>query len=119
MAILVKKKMTYKKPKIEKLYYGMGEVAELFQVNASTIRYWEKHFTHLKPKKNNKGNRQFTQKDIDDLKLIYHLLKERGLTIKGAQAKIKENKNDVVDNAGIVDRLQKIKEMLLDVQSNI
>jgi len=111
--------MPYKKPTIEKLYYSMGEIAELFDVNASTIRYWEKHFPHLKPKKNNKGNRQFTQKDIDDLKLIYHLLKERGLTIKGAQAKIKDNKNDVVDNTEIVDRLQKIKQMLLDVKENL
>lgn len=111
--------MPYKTPKIEKLYYSMGEVAELFEVNASSIRYWEKHFPHLKPKKNNKGNRQFTKKDIADLKLIYHLLKERGLTIKGAQAKIKENKNDIVDNSEIVTRLQQIKKMLLDVNSNL
>ncbi|PLX25172.1 MAG: MerR family transcriptional regulator [Salinivirgaceae bacterium] len=111
--------MPYKEPKIEKLYYSMGEVAEMFDINASTIRYWEKHFKHLKPKKNNKGNRQFTTKDIGDLKLIYHLLKERGLTIKGAQAKIKENKEDVVDNASIVDRLQKIRQMLSDMKEDL
>ena len=85
--------MPYKEPKIEKLYYSMGEVAKMFDINASTIRYWEKHFKQLRPKKNKKGNRQFTTKDIGDLKLIFHLLKERGLTIKGAQAKIKENKD--------------------------
>jgi DNA-binding transcriptional MerR regulator len=111
--------MPYKEPKIEKLYYTMGEVAEMFDINASTIRYWEKHFKHLKPKKNNKGNRQFTTKDIGDLKLIYHLLKERGLTIKGAQAKIKENKEDVTDNASIVDRLQKIRQMLSDMKEDL
>jgi DNA-binding transcriptional MerR regulator len=111
--------MPYKEPKIEKLYYTMGEVAEMFGINASTIRYWEKHFKHLKPKKNNKGNRQFTTKDIGDLKLIYHLLKERGLTIKGAQAKIKENKEDVTDNASIVDRLQKIRQMLSDMKEDL
>lgn len=111
--------MPYKEPKIEKLFYSMGEVADMFNINASTIRYWEKHFDHLKPRKNNKGNRQFTQKDIGDLKLIYHLLKERGLTIKGAKAKLKENKEDVVDNAAIVDRLQKIKSMLEEVKENL
>jgi DNA-binding transcriptional MerR regulator len=111
--------MPYKEPKIEKLYYTMGEVSEMFDINASTIRYWEKHFKHLKPKKNNKGNRQFTTKDIGDLKLIYHLLKERGLTIKGAQAKIKENKEDVTDNASIVDRLQKIRQMLSDMKEDL
>jgi DNA-binding transcriptional MerR regulator len=111
--------MPYKEPKIEKLYYTMGEVAEMFDINASTIRYWEKHFKHLKPKKNNKGNRQFTTKDIGDLKLIYHLLKERGLTIKGAQAKIKENKEDVTDNASIVDRLQKIRQLLSDMKEDL
>ena len=78
--------MPYKEPKIEKLFYSMGEVADMFNINASTIRYWEKHFDHLKPRKNNKGNRQFTQKDLDDLKIIYHLLKERGLTIDAGRS---------------------------------
>ncbi len=111
--------MPYKEPKIEKLFYSMSEVAEIFDVNASTIRYWEKHFSHLKPKKNSRGNRQFTKKDIDDIKLIYHLLKERKLTIKGAQAKIKDNKNDVVENSVIVDRLNRIKDMLIEVRENL
>ncbi|ALO16643.1 MerR family transcriptional regulator [Salinivirga cyanobacteriivorans] len=111
--------MPYKEPKIEKLFYSMGEVADMFNINASTIRYWEKHFDHLKPRKNNKGNRQFTQKDLDDLKVIYHLLKERGLTIKGAKSKLKQNKNDVVENTEIVERLQKIKSMLNEVKENL
>ncbi len=97
----------------------MSEVAEMFNINASTIHYWEKHFSHLKPKKNSRGNRQFTQKDIDDIKLIYHLLKERKLTIKAAQAKIKDNKNDVVENSTIVDRLNGIKDMLIEVRENL
>lgn len=97
----------------------MGEIAQMFDVNASTVRYWEKHFDHLKPRKNAKGNRQFTQKDIDDLRIIYHLLKERGLTIKGAKAKIKENKDEVKGNEDIVHRLQKIKTKLIEVRDNL
>ncbi|MDA3866483.1 MAG: MerR family transcriptional regulator [Salinivirgaceae bacterium] len=111
--------MPYKEPKIEKLYYSMGEIAEMFGLNASTIRYWEKNFPHLKPKKNNKGNRQFTKKDIEDLKLIHYLLKDRGLTIKGAKSKIKDNKGNVTDNAEIVDRLQKIRSMLIEVKGHL
>ena len=111
--------MPYKEPKIEKLFYTMSEVSEMFNLNASTIRYWEKHFDHLKPRKNNKGNRQFTKKDIEDLRLIHHLLKERGLTIKGAQTKLKQNKDDVQGNEDIVNRLQQIRKKLVDVRDNL
>lgn len=105
--------------KIEKLYYSMGEIAEMFNVNASTIRYWEKRFPNLKPKKNKKGNRLFTTKDIEDLKVIYHLLKVRKLTINGALTKLKDNKNDVADNQMIVEKLHNIKQKLIEVRNNL
>ena len=90
--------MPYKETKIEKLYYTIGEVAEMFNVNTSLIRYWEKEFDVIKPNKNKKGNRLFTPKDVDNFHLIYHLVKEKGLTLKGAQKKLKENKEDTINN---------------------
>ena len=74
--------MPYKEKKVEKLYYSIGEVAEMFKVNASLIRFWEKEFDIIKPKKNKKGNRFFTLQDIDNIQLIYHLVKEKGLTLR-------------------------------------
>lgn len=102
-----------------KLYYSIGEVAEMFDVNTSLIRYWEKEFSIIKPKKNRKGNRLFTQKDIDNFHLIYHLVKERGMTLAGAKQKLKENKEDVDANFEIVKSLQSIKDMLLDIKETL
>jgi DNA-binding transcriptional MerR regulator len=110
--------MPYKKPQIEKLYYTIGEVADTFNVNVSLIRFWEKEFDILKPKKNKKGNRLFTPKDIDNLRLIYHLLKEKGMTLKGAQKKLKDNKEETFHNHEIIRRLQDIKEELLAIKNN-
>ena len=73
----------------EKLFYKISEVAKMFEVNISTVRYWEKEFDILKPKKNKKGNRLFTPKDVANLRIIFHLLKERGFTIDGARKKLK------------------------------
>jgi DNA-binding transcriptional MerR regulator len=81
--------MPYKNKPTEKLFYKIGEVAEMFDVNVSLIRFWEKEFDILKPKKNKKGNRLFTKKDIDNLKIVYHLVKERGFTLEGAKQKRK------------------------------
>ena len=78
----------------------------MFNVNPSHIRYWEREFDVLKPHKNKKGNRLFTKDDIEQLKLIYHLVKEKGLTLKGAKQKLKDNKDETVDNHDMVDRLQ-------------
>ena len=82
--------MPYIEKKVEKLYYSIGEVAEMFKVNTSLIRFWEKEFDVIKPKKNKEGNRFFTKKDIDNLHLIYHLVKEKGMTLSGAKKKLKE-----------------------------
>jgi DNA-binding transcriptional MerR regulator len=107
--------MPYKEVKVEKLYYTIGEVAKMFEVNTSLIRYWEKEFDIIKPKKNKKGNRLFTQKDIDNFHIIYHLVKEKGMTLKGAKKKMKENKEDTEHNFEIIRSLEQIKEMLTDL----
>ena len=107
--------MPYKEVKVEKLYYSIGEVAKMFNVNTSLIRFWEKEFDIIKPKKNKKGNRLFTQKDIDNFHIIYHLVKEKGMTLKGAKKKMKENKEDTEHNFEIIRSLEQIKVMLTDL----
>lgn len=108
--------MPYKEPVVEKVYYSIGEVAEMFNVNASLIRYWEKEFDVLKPHKNKKGNRLFTKSDVENLRLIYHLLKERGLTLKGAKMKLSQNKADVEHNFEVIKHLQSLKQQLLEIK---
>ncbi len=109
----------YKEKPITKLYYSIGEVAEMFNVNASLIRFWEKEFDILKPKKNAKGNRLFTQKDVDNLKVIYHLVKERGFTLQGAKKKLRENKGDTIQNEEIVEKLKDIRQFLVELRDNL
>lgn len=111
--------MPYKKPKIEKVFYTISEVADMFSVNTSNIRFWENEFDILKPNKNNKGNRMFTREDIENLKIIYHLLKERGMTIKGAQKKLKDNKEDTLQNYQVVSKLHEIRQMLLNIKEEL
>ncbi|MBI1286653.1 MAG: MerR family transcriptional regulator [Flavobacteriales bacterium] len=111
--------MPYKERPITKLYYSIGEVAKMFDVNASLIRFWEKEFDILKPKKNKKGNRLFTQKDVDNLKVIYHLVKERGFTLDGAKKKLRENKGDTIQNEEIVERLKEIRSFLIELRDNL
>ena len=111
--------MPYKETKVEKLYYTIGEVATMFNVNTSLIRFWEKEFDIIKPKKNKKGNRLFTQKDIDNFHIIYHLVKENGMTLKGAKKKMKENKEDAEHNFEIIKSLESIKEMLVEVRESL
>ena len=111
--------MPYKEKIIEKLYYSIGEVADMFEVNVSLLRFWEKEFDILKPKKNKKGNRMFTTKDLDNLKIIYHLLKERGYTLEGAKKKLKENKDDTINNIEIVNRLKDIRQFLVKLKEQL
>lgn len=103
----------------EKRYYGIGEVAKAFNVNASLIRFWEKEFDVLKPKKNAKGNRKFTPEDIKNLKYIYHLVKERGFTLEGAKTHIREEKKKSLDQFEIVEKLEGIKAQLLKIKSQL
>lgn len=101
----------------EKLFYSMGEVAEMFDVNLSLIRYWESKFDVLKPKKNKKGNRMFRPEDIENFKLIYHLVKECGMTLEGAQRAMRNRgKSDVSRSAELMERLQSVKSMLLEMR---
>ncbi len=111
--------MLRKDRKIGKLYYSIGEVANLFDVNASLIRYWEKEFDILKPQKNKKGNRLFTPQDLDNLRIIYHLVKERGFTLQGAKDKLSENKQDVVNKVEIIDSLNRLRSFLLDLKEQV
>jgi DNA-binding transcriptional MerR regulator len=111
--------MPYKEKRVEKLYYSIGEVAKIFEVNTSLIRFWEKEFDIIKPRKNKKGNRFFTNEDIDNFHIIYHLVKERGMTLKGAKQKLKENKDDTIDNFEVVKSLKNIREMLLDIKNSL
>ena len=111
--------MPYKEKKIEKLYYSIGEVAEMFDVNTSLIRFWEKEFDIIKPHKNKKGNRLFTPKDVENFHLIYHLVKEKGMTLKGAQKKLKENREDTINNFEVVSKLKDIRELLVSVLDNL
>jgi DNA-binding transcriptional MerR regulator len=111
--------MPYIEKKVEKLYYSIGEVAKIFDVNTSLIRFWEKEFDIIKPKKNKKGNRFFTKQDIDNFHLIYHLVKERGMTLQGAKKKLKENKEDTLNNFEIVKSLSEIKNLLLEIKDSL
>lgn len=111
--------MPYKEKRVEKLYYSIGEVAEMFNVNPSLIRYWEKEFDIIKPKKNKKGNRFFTIEDIEHFHIIYYLVKELGLTLKGAQKKLKENKEGTMNNFEVVKSLKEIKSMLIEIREEI
>ena len=111
--------MPYKERTIEKLYYSISEVSEMFGVNNSLIRFWEKEFDIIKPKKNKKGNRMFTKEDIENIRLIYHLVKERGFTLQGAQQKLKENKSDTVNQVEVIDRLNKVRGFLLDLRDKV
>ncbi len=105
--------------KIEKVYYSIGEVAELFEVNQSLIRFWEKEFDILKPQKNKKGNRLFTKSDLENLKLIYHLVRERGYTLQGAREKLKQNRENVVNSVQMISSLNKVKEFLLELKKEL
>ncbi len=103
----------------EKRYYGIGEVAKAFGVNTSLIRFWEKEFDALKPKKNAKGNRKFTPEDIKNLQFIYHLVKERGFTLEGAKTHLKENRQKTLSNFDIIQKLEKVKTELIKIKEQL
>ncbi|MCP4977488.1 MAG: MerR family transcriptional regulator [Maribacter sp.] len=103
----------------EKRYYGIGEVAKAFGVNTSLIRFWEKEFDALKPKKNAKGNRKFTPQDIKNLQLIYHLVKERGFTLEGAKTHLKEEKQKTLSNFDIIQKLERVKSELVKIKNQL
>lgn len=97
----------------------MGEVTKMFNVNASQIRFYEKEFDIIQPKKNKKGNRLFTPEDISNLKIIFNLVKEKGYTLQGARDFLKNNKNEAKENQRVIDSLHRLKSFLLDVRDNL
>jgi len=103
----------------EKRYYKIGEVAKAFNVNTSLIRFWEKEFDIIQPKKNAKGNRLFTKEDVSNFKLIFNLVKERGFTLDGAKQKLKENPEGIKDTHEIISRLETVKAALVKIKNQL
>lgn len=106
------------KEETEKLYYSISEVSELFDLNASTLRFWEKEFDVLKPTKNKKGNRLFTKKDIEHIARIVELVKQKGFTIQGAKEQLKEkgNQKSSSNHAEVIERLKDIRSKLIQLR---
>ncbi|MDR0940365.1 MAG: MerR family transcriptional regulator [Mediterranea sp.] len=109
-------------PNVEKdlkLYYSIGEVAERFGVKPSLLRFWEKQFPEIAPKTAGRGVRQYRKEDVETIALIYHLVKERGMTIQGARQRLKDNKEATVRNYEIVSRLEAVKAELLAIKAEL
>jgi len=111
--------MAYKEKEIEKLYYSIGEVAEIFNVAPSLIRFWESEFDIIKPKKNRKGNRQFTREDIDNVRTIYHLVKEKGFTLQGAKEMLRNDSQAVRDKMEMLDALRNVRNFLCELREKL
>ena len=111
--------MPYKEKVIEKKYYTIGEVANIFGVATSLIRFWETEFDNIRPKKNRKGNRQFTKEDIECVKLIYHLVKEKGFTLQGAKEFLKQDSQTIKDKIDVIDSLKNIRNFLVEVREQL
>jgi len=111
--------MPYREKKIEKLYYSIGETAEMIGVAVSTIRFWENEFDVLRPMKNKKGNRMFTPADIKNLRIIHHLLREEGMTLQGAKKRLSGKWDETDYKYEISESLRKIKTLLMDLRDNI
>lgn len=101
------------------MFYSMGEVSEMLDVKPSLVRYWEGQFDVLKPKKNKKGNRLFSPEDVEMLKLIYHLVKERGMTLEGAKKSLKQNKKEISRDSELLERLQRVRSLLEEVREEL
>lgn len=111
--------MPFKEKDIEKQYYSIGEVAAMFEVAPSLIRFWETEFEVLKPKKSKKGNRLFTPKDIENLRIVYHLVKERGFTIQGAREVLKNKGVQTKDKFEIIQSLEKVRDFLTHIKNQL
>ncbi|MFY0592210.1 MerR family transcriptional regulator [Roseivirga sp.] len=111
--------MPYKEKPIVKKYFTIGEVAKLLGVATSLIRFWETQFDFIRPKKNAKGNRKFTQDDLKKLKLVYHLVKEKGYTLQGAQEHIKNSKDNIEDKAEMIESLRNVRSFLEEMKKNL
>lgn len=108
--------MAWEEKEIEKQYYLIGEVADMLQLSPSLLRYWEKEFDILKPKKNAKGDRLFTRDDVENIKLIYHLVREKGYTLEGAKAQLKSNLGEAQKKLRMIEKLKKIRTFLVEIK---
>lgn len=111
--------MGEKSDKKQKLFYSIGEVANMLGEQTSAVRYWEKEFDFIKPQKNKKGNRMFTYEDVENLKMIHYLLKDKGMTLAGARRKMAENPDDVRNTHEVIQSLRKIKKLLVKIRETI
>ena len=112
--------MALNKNKDLKMFYSISEVAQMFNVTETLLRYWEKEFPNIKPQKGGRGIRQYTKEDIEQIKLVHHLVKERGLTLQGARDMLKRNrKGDVNRQIEVIDRLKAIKAELQEIGKNL
>lgn len=102
-----------------KVYYSMGEVCEMFGVNASLLRFWEKEFPMLKISKNSRGHRKYTTKDVDNIRLIYHLVKEQRMTLDGARRRLRNNPEGIEHDAEVVEHLRRIRNMLAALKAEM
>jgi len=111
--------MPYKEREISKMYYTMGEVSAMFDVNQSLLRFYEREFDILQPKKNKKGNRYFTPEDVENLKIIFHLIRDKGYTLAGAKEHLKNNIGETKDNQTVINALENLKKFLLEVREEL
>ena len=111
--------MPYKEKVIEKKYFAIGEVADMFDVAPSLIRFWEGEFDIISPKKNRKGNRQFTKQDIENVRLIYHLVKEKGFTLQGAKDMLKNDSGKIKSDIDMIDSLKKVRSFLEELREQL
>ncbi len=111
--------MSYKEKEIEKLYYSIGEVAEMLSVNTSLLRYWEKEFDILRPKKNAKGDRFFTKADIENIKLIHHLVKDKGYTLEGAKQQLKMKFDGEKKKLLLIEKLKEVRGFLSELKDQL
>ena len=109
--------MAYNSDKELKMYYSIGEVAKMFKVNESLLRYWEKEFPIIKPRKASGNVRQYKKEDIENIRLIYHLVKEKGLTLQGAKQRLKDNKSYAANTAEVVNRLKQLRQELVELKN--
>ena len=111
--------MAYNTSKDLKMYYSLSEVAKMFNVNESLLRYWEKEFPIIAPRKAGGNVRQYRKEDIENIRLVYHLVKEKGMTLQGAKQRLKANKEKTIQTAEIVDRLKQIREELVNLRNSL
>ena len=111
--------MAYNPNKELKLYYSIGEVAKMFNVNESLLRFWEKEFPFITPKKAGGNVRQYRKEDIENIRLVYHLVKEKGLTLQGAKQKLKVSKDTSIRTTEIIDPLLLVREELASMRKEL